>query len=127
MKLLRTKMEKKGLSKKQLRYLVVSLLMVISFFIGRESKEGKVNHRVKSPEQIDFLNPPGMAPSSESPSYFNEFLNNGGTVFICTGKYSRRYHLTKNCKGISSCQKNIVEVSLEEAQNRGRNLCRWEN
>lgn len=48
-------------------------------------------------------------------------------VFICTGNYSKKYHYKKDCRGLSNCKASIDEVSLEEAKNKSRTLCGWED
>lgn len=48
-------------------------------------------------------------------------------VFICTGNYSKKYHLQKNCKGLNNCKGEIEEVTLEQAKKLRRTLCGWED
>ena len=48
-------------------------------------------------------------------------------VYICKGKSSKKYHLKKNCGGLSNCATDISEVSLEAAKKLGRGLCGWED
>ncbi len=48
-------------------------------------------------------------------------------VYICTGKYSKRYHYNKNCRGLSNCKGEIKRVYLNEAKHKGRTLCGWED
>ena len=49
------------------------------------------------------------------------------TVYICKGKQSERYHLVKNCRGLSNCSTDTYSVSLSEAKKMGRTLCGWED
>lgn len=49
----------------------------------------------------------------------------GGTVYICTGPQSKRYHRTSSCRGLSSCSKEVIAVSLEKAKRMGRTRCGW--
>ncbi len=49
------------------------------------------------------------------------------SVYICNGKYSKRYHLTPYCRGLSNCRASISSVSLDEARSMGRTLCGWED
>ena len=49
------------------------------------------------------------------------------TVYICTGKYSKKYHYTKNCGGLNICKSTIKTVELSEAKKIGRTLCGWED
>lgn len=55
---------------------------------------------------------------------FNRFVSD---VYICKGKYSKKYHYVSNCRGLSNCKGGIYEVSLQEAKNIGRTLCGWED
>jgi hypothetical protein len=48
-------------------------------------------------------------------------------VYICKGKYSKRYHYIKNCRGLSNCSTDIYKVTLSEAEELGRTLCGWED
>ncbi|MFT4696891.1 MAG: hypothetical protein ACI9SJ_000007 [Flavobacteriaceae bacterium] len=48
-------------------------------------------------------------------------------VYICTGKYSKKYHYTNKCRGLSNCKGSIKEVTLSDAKNFGRTLCGWED
>lgn len=48
-------------------------------------------------------------------------------VYICNGKYSKKYHLSKDCSGLSNCSTEIEKVTLKEAQDKGRTLCKSED
>lgn len=47
-------------------------------------------------------------------------------VYICKGKYSKKYHYDKNCRGLSNCKADIILVDLQDAKKIGRDLCGWE-
>lgn len=49
------------------------------------------------------------------------------SVYICKGKYSKKYHYSKSCRGLSNCKSSISKVSLSEAKKIGRTLCGWED
>lgn len=49
------------------------------------------------------------------------------SVYICTGTSSKKYHFTKNCRGLSACKATIKEVDKTTAINFGRTLCGWED
>ena len=53
--------------------------------------------------------------------------SSNSSVFICTGKYSKKYHYSKNCRGLSNCKSSVKSVSLQEAKNKNRTLCGWED
>lgn len=48
-------------------------------------------------------------------------------VYICNGKYSKKYHLKENCRGLSNCSTKIEKVTLKSAKDKGRTLCGWED
>jgi len=47
------------------------------------------------------------------------------TVYICTGPQSKRFHKSPECRGLSSCSKEIKAVSIETARKMGRTPCGW--
>ncbi|MDC7997032.1 hypothetical protein [Gilvibacter sediminis] len=55
------------------------------------------------------------------------FGPNAGSVYVCKGPKSKRYHYDKDCRGLSRCSTKVYKVSLEEARNMGRTLCGWED
>lgn len=48
-------------------------------------------------------------------------------VFICDSENSIAYHLKKDCRGLSACKAEIVEVKKAEAIERKLRLCGWED
>lgn len=46
-------------------------------------------------------------------------------VFICTGRYSKRYHSDEYCKGLMNCSGDVRSVSLQEAEEMGKTPCRY--
>lgn len=46
-----------------------------------------------------------------------------GEVYICTGRYSKRYHNNRDCEGLQHCGGSIVKVKTAEAQSAGRTPC----
>ena len=49
------------------------------------------------------------------------------TVFICDSQTAKKYHFSKNCRGLSNCKHKIVEVTITKAKSGGRTLCGWED
>ena len=45
-------------------------------------------------------------------------------VYICTGPQSKRYHKTKNCKGLDRCSKEVIKVTKAFAEEKGRTPCK---
>ncbi|MFI2744244.1 hypothetical protein ACG2LH_16030 [Zhouia sp. PK063] len=48
-------------------------------------------------------------------------------VYICTGKYSKKYHYKKNCRGLNACKSSVKEITLKEALAQHKTLCGWED
>lgn len=49
-----------------------------------------------------------------------------GTVMICTGKYSKRYHTSPpsdSCRGMKACKGEKKKVTLKEAEKMGLTPC----
>ena len=44
-------------------------------------------------------------------------------VYVCTGKYAKRFHCDEDCKGLQSCRGGIVVMSIEEAEDYGLTPC----
>jgi hypothetical protein len=44
-------------------------------------------------------------------------------VYVCTGKYAKRFHCDEDCKGLQSCRSEIVVMSIEEAEDYGLTPC----
>lgn len=44
-------------------------------------------------------------------------------VYICTGKSSKRYHSTKECKGLGNCGGRVIALTLTQAEKMGRTPC----
>ena len=55
------------------------------------------------------------------------FVGTETKVYICKGKSSKKYHLKKNCRGLSNCSTKTYEVTLKEAKELKRTLCGWED
>ncbi len=47
-------------------------------------------------------------------------------VYICEGPYSKVYHRSNECRGLSNCSTKIYKVTLEEAVKMGRRPCKIE-
>ena len=45
-------------------------------------------------------------------------------VYICTGSSATTYHMSKSCRGLSSCKGSIKEVTVEEATAMKRRPCK---
>jgi len=47
-------------------------------------------------------------------------------VYLCEGPYSKVYHKSQDCRGLSHCSTKIVKVTLDEAIKQGRRPCKIE-
>jgi hypothetical protein len=47
-------------------------------------------------------------------------------VYICEGPYSKVYHRSNECRGLSHCSTKIYRVTLEEAKKLDRRPCKIE-
>ena len=45
-------------------------------------------------------------------------------VYVCSGSSAKRYHSVEDCKGLSRCSGEIVEMTVEEAEEDGKTPCR---
>lgn len=48
-------------------------------------------------------------------------------VYICQSKGGKKYHFTKDCRGLSNCKADIVKVNLSEAEKQGKTICGYED
>ena len=44
-------------------------------------------------------------------------------VYVCTGRYAKRFHCDEDCKGLRSCRSEIVLMSVKEAEDCGLTPC----
>ena len=70
----------------------------------------------------------GLLTFSFSPTQSLDNLPEGSTVYICDSEGAKKYHLSKNCRGLKSCTHKIIKVTIEEAKKKGKKeLCGWED
>ena len=50
-------------------------------------------------------------------------VGDSDTVYICTGKASKRFHSSDTCEGIMQCTKEITPVTRADAESRHRTFC----
>jgi hypothetical protein len=48
-------------------------------------------------------------------------------LYICVSKIAFKYHLSKNCKGLSRCIHTISKVALPDPKKKCYTLCGWED
>lgn len=44
-------------------------------------------------------------------------------VYVCGGRYAKRYHNDEYCKGLQSCRGGIEIMTIEEAEDLGKTPC----
>lgn len=44
-------------------------------------------------------------------------------VYVCKGKYSKRFHNDMDCKGLMNCRGGIEIMTIEEAEDLGKTPC----
>lgn len=49
---------------------------------------------------------------------------NPDCVYVCTGPNAKKYHSAEDCKGLSKCSGRVVELTLKEAEHKGKTPCR---
>ncbi|PQA92805.1 hypothetical protein B0A70_10495 [Chryseobacterium piscicola] len=59
--------------------------------------------------------------------YFNGTSLKKSDVYLCDSTGGKKYHYSKDCRGLSSCKHEIIKVSLKKAQTLGKTLCGWED
>ena len=53
----------------------------------------------------------------------SEAFAQNSTVYMCTGKYSVKYHKNKNCSGLANCTGEIVTTTASAAKKAGKEEC----
>ena len=48
-------------------------------------------------------------------------------VYICKSDGGKKFHLSKDCRGLKRCNHKIEKVSITRARNIGRTICGYEN
>lgn len=50
------------------------------------------------------------------------------SVYICKSSSAKKYHYTKNCRGLKKCKHETSKVTLTDAKVKyKRTLCGWED
>lgn len=56
-------------------------------------------------------------------SSYTDKQNEEEKVYICTGKYAKRYHCDENCRGLGNCKGEIRLVPISTAKKQGKTPC----
>ena len=94
--------------KKILVFIVVAVCCVVCVSCGgaQQNKSPKQSAQIEAVETVATSEP----------------VTNG--VFVCNGKFAKRYHRTQYCSGLGNCQGEIVEMTVEQAEARGMTPCK---
>lgn len=66
---------------------------------------------------------PSKKPQTDS-STITQQNSQEGNVYVCSGKSSKRYHKTANCRGLSGCSGTVEAMTFEEAGEIGKTPCK---
>lgn len=47
-------------------------------------------------------------------------------VYICNNNKTKKYHLSKTCRGLRNCTYQTLKITLEKAKKDGKTLCGYE-
>lgn len=105
----------------QLKYITVSFAIIVSFFLGRESKELETPDKIQPSYFSDTLQ------KKEQNSLEDLFtplqaLSNNIIVYRC-GK-SKIYHPTKKHASFKRCKSKVYELTIERAKELGMRHCK---
>ncbi|MBQ0151964.1 MAG: hypothetical protein KBS61_03610 [Chryseobacterium sp.] len=53
----------------------------------------------------------------------NTNYSSNDEVFLCDSEGGKKYHYSKNCRGLSNCKHKIIAVSLKKAITLGKGKC----
>lgn len=59
--------------------------------------------------------------------FFTANLQNHKTIYLCDNGKTKKYHLSKQCRGLRNCSYKILKMNLDKAQKTGYSLCGWED
>lgn len=54
--------------------------------------------------------------TKSNPTHYDE-------VYVCGGRYAKRYHNDEYCKGLQNCKGGIEIMTIEEAEALGKTPC----
>lgn len=64
-----------------------------------------------------------LASCSSNPKQTKHELN-PDCVYVCSGQSAKRYHSVNDCMGLSRCSGEIAEMTIEDAENKGKTPCK---
>lgn len=56
-------------------------------------------------------------------AFGGQYTNQSSSVYICVSPTAKKYHFSKNCRGIQKCTHEIKEVTKSDAINKGYTVC----
>ena len=54
---------------------------------------------------------------------YSNYEDDNGSVWICTGKFAKKYHRDPGCWGLGNCKSAIIKVSVSSAESQGKTPC----
>lgn len=66
----------------------------------------------------------GEAPEGNTPKVLKVAQSVGGEYFVCNSSGSVAYHINGQCKGLAKCTHEIVKMTAQNAEARGKHPCR---
>lgn len=105
------------------------LLCIFIALFGKENKKGFIIFLIplSIAESLLFYCTDKNASPEKKSNFMESSLDKDDDeefVFICTGPSSKKYHIDNNCKWLGSCQGDIEEISLDDAEEMGREPCK---
>jgi len=105
---------------KQLRYITVSLAIIISFILGRESKEFDNSNRTQPNYFSDTLQKTRLNSFKEVYTPLQPL--NSAIVYRCG--QSKIYHPTKTHASFKRCKSKVYELTSKRAKELGMRHCK---
>lgn len=103
------------------RILLILLLLVVG--ITAWGQGGQCSPKKK--QASETIKRDSVPPTAQSPQ--KTVKKNDDTtryVYICNGPASKKYHKTKNCRGLTRCSTTTEKISQKEAIQKRRTACK---
>ncbi len=106
---------------KQLKNITISLAIITTFFLGRESKQVEISNRLQPYYFTDTLQ---HTISNNFKDIYAplQSLENSTIVYRCG--QSKIYHPTKSHASFKRCKSTIYELTVERAKELGMRHCK---
>lgn len=108
---------------KQLKWLISFFSVIIFAINGYQIKPLSNDHAATSPRQTNVVHAATFKHHSRTHVILG--ARNTQAVFIASN-YGRKYHFSRNCRGLRPAKSRIIRITQKQAINRGYTLCKWE-